>query len=81
MRTSYRQKILPSSQSQIIEKDRFTYSLFKKAFEKQTKTMEDQGREQGEVLLTLKPSQQLKSIEYLFPKTIGPINEIKKIKR
>ena len=35
--------ILPSNQQQIIEQARFTYSLLGKAFEKQIKTIEDQG--------------------------------------
>ena len=36
-------KILPSSQQQIIEQTKFTYSPLGKAFEKQIKTIEDQG--------------------------------------
>ena len=35
--------ILPSSQQQIIEQAKFTYSPLGKAFEKQIKTIEDQG--------------------------------------
>ena len=35
--------ILPSNQQQIIEQAKFTYSPLEKAFEKQTKTIEDQG--------------------------------------
>ena len=35
--------ILPSNQQQIIEQSRFTYSPSRKAFEKQIKTIEDQG--------------------------------------
>ena len=38
------EEILPSNQQQIIEQAKFTYSLSGKAFEKQTKTTEDQGR-------------------------------------
>ena len=38
--------ILPSSQRQIIEQARFTYSPFGKAFEKQIKTIETQGEKQ-----------------------------------
>ena len=34
--------ILPSNQQQIIEQAKFTYSPLGKAFEKQTKTIEDQ---------------------------------------
>ena len=36
--------ILPSTQQQIIDQTRFTYSPFVKAFEKQIKTIEDQGQ-------------------------------------
>ena len=36
--------ILPSNQQQIIEQAKFTYSPLGKAFEKQTKTIEDQGK-------------------------------------
>ena len=38
------EEILPSNQQQIIEQAKFTYSPFGKAFEKQTKTVEDQGK-------------------------------------
>ena len=39
------EEILPSNQ-QIIEEAKFTYSPLGKAFEKQTKTIEDQGEKQ-----------------------------------
>ena len=35
--------ILPSTQQQIIEQTKFTYSSLGKAFDKQIKTIEDQG--------------------------------------
>ena len=38
--------ILPSNQQQIIEQARFTYSPLGKAFEKQIKTIEHQGKNQ-----------------------------------
>ena len=38
--------ILPSAQQQVIEQAKFTYSPLEKAFEKQTKTIEDQGEKQ-----------------------------------
>ena len=38
------EEILPSNQKQIIEQDKFTYYPLGKAFEKQTKTIEDQGK-------------------------------------
>ena len=40
------EEILPSNQKQIIKQVKFTYSLLGKAFEKQTKTIEDQGEKQ-----------------------------------
>ena len=40
------EEILPSNQQQIIEQAKFTYSPLGKAFEKQTKTIEDQGENQ-----------------------------------
>ena len=43
--------ILPSSQQQIIEQAKFTYSPLGKAFEKQTKTIEDQGKKQVSINL------------------------------
>ena len=40
------EEILPSNQEQIIEQAKFTYSPLGKAFEKQTKTIEDKGEKQ-----------------------------------
>ena len=40
------EEILPSNQQQIIEQAKFTYSPLGKAFEKQIKTIEDQGKKQ-----------------------------------
>ena len=40
------EEILPSNQKQMIEQAKFTYSSLGKAFEKQTKTIEDQGEKQ-----------------------------------
>ena len=37
------EEILPSNEKQMIKKAKFTYSPLGKAFEKQTKTIEDQG--------------------------------------
>ena len=47
-------EILPSNQQQIIEQAKFTYSPLGKAFEKQIKTIEDQGEKQVEALKDLK---------------------------
>ena len=51
------EEILPSNQKQIIEQAKFTYSPLGKAFEKQTKTIEDQGKKQTDILKTLKPKE------------------------
>ena len=56
--------ILPSNQQQIIEQARFTYSLLRKAFEKQIKTIEDKGQKQTDALESLKPTEQTKAITY-----------------
>ena len=55
--------ILPFNQQQIIEQTKFTYSPFGKAFEKQIKTIEDQGQKQIDALKDLKPKEQTKPIE------------------
>ena len=39
--------ILPSSQQQIIEQTKLTYSPLGRAFDKQIKTIEDQGKKTG----------------------------------
>ena len=44
------EEMLPSNQKQIIEQVKFTYSTLRKAFEKQTKTTEDQGKKQIDTL-------------------------------
>ena len=40
------EEVLPSTQQQIIEQAKFTYSPLRKSFEKQTKTIKDQGKKQ-----------------------------------
>ena len=55
--------ILPSNQQKIIEQARFTYSPLGKAFEKQIKTIKDQGKKQVDALESLKPKEQTKPIE------------------
>ena len=47
--------VLPSNQQQIIGQTKFTYSPLGKAFEKQIKTIEDQGRKQVDPLKVLEP--------------------------
>ena len=48
------EEILPSNKQQIIEQVKFTYSPLGKAFEKQIKTIENQGQKQVEALESLK---------------------------
>ena len=55
--------ILPSNQQQIIEQAKFTYSPLGKAFEKQIKTIKDQGKKQVDALENFKDqSKQLVNI-------------------
>ena len=74
---------MPSNQRQIIEQAKFTYSPLGKAFEKQTKTIEDQGKKQVDALTALKTSnKKLPSIKDFIPiENLNPeiINEIKRI--
>ena len=49
--------ILPSNQQQIIEQTKFTYSPLGKAFDKQIKTIEDQGKKQVDALEKWKPEE------------------------
>ena len=57
------EEILPSNQQQIIEQAKFTYSPLGKAFEKQIKTIEDQGKKQVDALENLKPKEEIKPTE------------------
>ena len=61
-------EILTSNQQHITEQAKFTYSPLAKAFEKQTKTIEDQGKKQVDVLADLKVKEikprETKSNEY-----------------
>ena len=47
----------------MIEQARFMYSAFGKAFDKQIKTIKDQGQKQVDALKDLKPKEQTKAIE------------------
>ena len=73
------EEMLPSDQSRIIEKVKFTYSPLSGTFEKQIKTIEEQEKKQVKALKVLKPekNQELKTIEGLFQKRK---NEIMKLK-
>ena len=54
---------LPSNQKQIIEQTKFTYSPLGNAFDKQIKTIEDQGKKQVDALNTLKSDNNNKKLE------------------
>ena len=69
--------ILPSNQQQTIEQAKFTYSPLGKAFEKQIKTIEDQGKNQVEALNTLKSNNQL-TTEDVIPNNALNNDEAKK---
>ena len=71
--------ILPFNQQQIIEQAKFTYSPLGKAFEKQIKTIEDQGKKQVDALENLKPKEETKPTEDESnnqPKSTIIINEL-----
>ena len=62
------EEILRSNQRQIIEQAKFTYSPLGKAFEKQTKSIKDQGKKQVDALESLKNSdKELPSIKDFIP--------------
>ena len=69
--------ILPSNQKKIIEQARFTYSCLGKAFEKQIKTIEDQGQKQVEALNTLKSNNRLATEDVILKNALNN-NEAKK---
>ena len=66
---------MPSNQSTIIEQAKFTFSPLDKAFEKQIKTIKDQGIKQIEAFkgLKLEVNQELESIVRLFSKKMKNI--------
>ena len=71
------EEILPSDQRRSIAQATFTYSPLGKAYEKQTKTIEEQGEKQIKALENRVEKKVLdtdpKSIAYLFPKVF--VNE------
>ena len=69
--------ILPSNQQQIIEQAKFTYSPLGKAFEKQIKTIEDQGEKQVKALNTLKSDNNKLTIADVIPKSVFANDEAK----
>ena len=74
------EEILPSNQQQIIQQAKFNYSPLGKAFEKQTKTIEDKGKKKVDALKS--SYKKLPSIKDFVPKEkFNPeiIDEIKRI--
>ena len=73
------EEILPSNQQQIIEQAKFTYSPLGKAFEKQTKTIKDQGEKQ---IKAIQDNTKEVTIKNIIPENIlndEPKKEIDKI--
>ena len=82
------EEILPSNPQQIIQQAKFTYSSLGKAFEKQTKTIEDQGKKQVVPLESLKdsdkkltPVKDFISMENLNPEIINEIKRIEEMEK
>ena len=76
------EEILPPDQRRMIEQAKFTSSPLGKAFEKQTKTIEEQGKKQVGALKVL-TGEELELIEGIFPKNMRTReikNEIYEIK-
>ena len=55
---------MPSNQKQITEQAKFTYSPLRKAFEKQIKTIEDQGEKQIKAIQDKRPTKSIEKIVY-----------------
>ena len=81
--------ILPSDKQQIIEQAKFTYSPLGKAFEKQIKTVEDQGQKQVKALNTFKSDNKKSKIDNVIPKNalknddkaLKKLNKIKEVEK
>ena len=58
------EEMLPSNQQQIIEKAKFTYSPLGKPFEKQIKTIEDQGEKEIKAIQNQKHVKTIKKYDY-----------------
>ena len=58
--------ILPSTQQQIIEQTKLTYSPLGKAFDKQIKTIENQGKKRVDALNTLKSDNKITIKKYIY---------------
>ena len=78
------EEVLASDQSKIIEQARFTYSPLGKAFEKQIKTIEEQGKKQVEVLKSITQKLTIKDAipeNTLNEEAKNELNKIKEIER
>ena len=60
------ENILPSTQQQIIEQAKFTYSPLGRAFDKQMKIIENQGKKQVDALNTLKSDNKITIKRYTY---------------
>ena len=58
--------ILPSTQRQIIEQTKFTYSPLGKAFDKQIKTIKDQGKKQVDAWNIVKSDNEITIKKYTY---------------
>ena len=58
------EKILPSNQQQMLEQSKFTYSPLGKAFEKQTKTIKEQGEKQIKPIQDKRPIKSTEKFTY-----------------
>ena len=78
------EEILPSDQRRMMQQAKFTSFPLVKAFEKQIKTIEEQGKKkQVEALEALKPNIQKLTIKVVIPEntlTVEAKNELNKIK-
>ena len=70
---------IPPEQRRVIDQAKFAYSLLEKAFEKETKTIEEQGKKQVEDLKPGDNKEEIKSVEWLFPKEMRTIETNNKI--
>ena len=79
------EEIVPSNQQQIIQQAKFTYSPLGKAFEKQIKTIEDQGKKQVDALKTsykkLPSIKDFTPIENFNPEIFAKIKRIEEIEK
>ena len=67
------EEVLPSSQKEIVKLAKFIYSPIGKAFEKQTKTSEDQAKKQDNAFKVLESSdKKCSSIKKFIPKIAEP---------